>query len=242
MTRLDAPAYLDAISTEAATLAAAGERAGLDAPVPSCPEWRVADLLRHIGRVHRWVVACTEANDFVSPDTLPSPPEGDALADWVRDGAAALVGTLDRPPGDEAWTWAADHTVGFWQRRQAHETAMHRVDAELAGGPASPIADRLAADGIDEGLHLLSLRPGAAPIDGQGETLHLHCTDVEGEWLVRLGDRGLEIEAVHAKGDVAVRGPASDLLLVLARRADPGTVEVLGRRPVLDGFLARAAF
>ncbi len=242
MTRLDPPTYLAAIGGEADALATAGARAGLDAPVPSCPEWRVADLLRHIGRVHRWVVACTAANDFVAPDSLEAPPEGAALADWAREGAAALVAALDRPAADEAWTWAPDRTVGFWQRRQAHETAMHRVDAELAGGAPSPIDDRLAADGIDEGLHLLSLRPNAAPIAGHGETLHLHCTDVDGEWLVRLGDAGPEIEPIHAKGDVAVRGPASDLLMVLARRADPGTVEVLGSRPVLDGFLARAAF
>jgi uncharacterized protein (TIGR03083 family) len=243
MTRLDASTYLAAISAEADALARGGERAGLDAPVPSCPEWRAADLLVHIGRVHRWVAACITTNDFVAPDRLPSPPEGPGLSAWVRDGAAGLVEVLDRPPADPAWTWAPDQTIGFWQRRQAHETTMHRVDAELAGGGApAPISEGLAADGIDEALHLLPLRPGAPPLSGEGETVHVHCTDVDGEWLVRLGDAGLEVEAIHAKGDVAVRGPAPDLLLVLARRADPGTVEVIGRRPVLDAFLARAAF
>jgi uncharacterized protein (TIGR03083 family) len=242
MARLNAAAYLAALRSDTDTLVEAGGRAGLDAPVPSCPDWRVAELFKHVGRVHRFVAACARANEFVSPDTLPGSPGDADLAAWVRDGAAALVEAIDRPADQATWTWSPEHTFGFWQRRTAHETAIHRVDAELAGGAASPIADRLAADGIDEWLHLLSLRPQAAPLAGHGETLHLHCTDVAGEWLVRLGEAGPEIEAIHAKGDVAVRGPASDLLLVLLRRADPGTVEVLGSRPVLDGFLERVRF
>jgi uncharacterized protein (TIGR03083 family) len=160
----------------------------------------------------------------------------------MRDGLARVAAALDRPAGDPAWTWAPDGTVGFWQRRQAHETAIHRVDAELAAGPPTPVPAALAADGIDEWLALLAFRPGAEPPSGDGETLHLHCTDEAGEWLVTLTEAGPAIERRHAKGDVAVRGPASDLLLVLLRRFEPERVEVLGTRSVLDAFLAHAAF
>jgi uncharacterized protein (TIGR03083 family) len=235
-------AYRAAIRDEADALVAAAERAGVDASVPSCPDWDVGALLGHMGRVHRWAATCVEATEPVSPAGLPKPPSGDQLPAWVRAGAARLVEVLDRPASDPAWTWAPDRTVGFWQRRQAHETAIHRVDAELAAGPPTPVPAALAADGIDEWLALLAFRPGAEPPSGDGETLHLHCTDEAGEWLVTLTEAGPAIERRHAKGDVAVRGPASDLLLVLLRRFEPERVEVLGTRSVLDGFLAHAAF
>jgi len=239
---LDAETYRRAVHDEAAALVAAAEQAGLDARVPSCPDWDVAALLGHIGRVHRWAAACLAANELVSPADLEAPPDGDALLGFVRDGARALGVALDRPADDPTFTFAPPPTVGFWQRRQAHETAMHRVDAEQAAGAASPVDGDLAADGIDEWLALLSHRPTQLPPTGSGETLHLHCTDRPGEWLLRRSPDRFEIERVHGKGDVAVRGPASDLLVVLLHRAPPETVEVLGARPVLDAFLADTTF
>ena len=239
---LDAATYRRTVGDEAATLRAAAARAGLEAPVPSCPDWDVAALLAHIGRVHRWVVACIAADGRVAPADLDPPPAGAAVLDYARDAAEGLVAALDRPPDDPAWTFAPPPTIGFWLRRQAQETTMHRVDAELASGPASPIDGDLAADGIDEWLGLLPYRPGKPPPTGAGETLHLHCTDRDGEWLLRRAPGHLEIEPSHAKGDVAVRGPASDLLLVLLHRASSDAVEVLGDRPVLDAFLAESAF
>jgi uncharacterized protein (TIGR03083 family) len=239
---LESSQYLDAVQREADQLVGAAERAGFDAPIPSCPDWDVAELLGHMGRVYRWCAACVEANDLVSPHDLPRVPERDARVVWVQDGVTRVLDVLDRPAGDPAWTWAPNGTVGFWQRRQAHETAVHRVDAELASGPPTPVPRALAVDGIDECLELLPNRFGVPPISGTGETLHLHCTDGDGEWLLRLTDDGLEVETVHAKGDVAVRGPASELLLVLLGRRPADDVEVLGDRAVLDGFLTQASF
>lgn len=242
VTLLSADEYRHAIRTEADRLVAAAERAPLDAPIPPCPDWDVAELLGHMGRVYRWAAACVEANALVSPHDLPSPPERDARVAWVQGGATRVLEVLDQPADAPAWTWAPSGTVGFWQRRQAHETAVHRVDAELASGPPTLVPRDLAVDGIDEWLALLPNRFGAPPITGTGETLHLHCTDGDGEWLLRLTPDGLEVEAIHAKGDVAVRGPASDLLLVMMRRRSPDDVEVLGDRAVLDGFLDQARF
>ena len=242
MATLEPAEYLEAIGTESGKLRRAAARAGLDARVPSCPDWDVAALLAHMGRVYRWASACVEANELVSPSSLPEPPGRDELDAWVRDGADHVRAVLDRPADDPTWTWVPPARVGFWQRRQAHETAVHRGDAELAGGEPTPISGELAADGIDEWLTLLPHRRGAPPVTGHGETLHLHCTDRPGEWLVRLTEDGPEVERAHAKGDVAVRGPASDLLLVFLRRLAPERVEVLGQRPVLDDFLAQTGF
>jgi uncharacterized protein (TIGR03083 family) len=242
MTLRSADEYRDAIRTEADRLVRAAEDASLDATIPSCPDWDVAELLGHMGRVYRWCAACVDANELVSPRDLPGPPERDARVVWVQEGVTRVLDALDRPASDPAWTWAPNGTVGFWQRRQAHETAVHRVDAELATGAPTPIPRALAVDGIDECLELLPNRFGVAPIAGTGETLHLHCTDGDGEWLLRVTADGLDVERVHAKGDVAVRGPASDLFLVLLRRRSPDDVEVLGDRAVLDRFLTQASF
>jgi hypothetical protein len=77
--------------------------------------------------------------------------------------------------------------------------------------------------------------------------LHLHVTDegvADGEWMIRPGRGGVTVEPGHGKGDVAVRGPASDMLLVLMQRfpaSDP-SVEVLGDVALLDALLAETAF
>ncbi len=242
MAVLTSAEYLDAVGTQSEQLVQAAGRAGLDARVPSCPEWDVAELLGHLGRVYGWARACVEANQLVSPTELDAPPPPAERAAWVRDQAARVVAALDRPADDPAWTWAPSGHVGFWQRRQAHETVVHRVDAELAAGTPTPVPDRLAVDGIDELLELLPNRFGAPPITGSGETVHLHCTDQDGEWLLRLTDQGLEVEPTHAKGDVAVRGDASDLFLALVGRLGLDRVEVLGDRAALDRFLSQAQF
>jgi predicted lipid carrier protein YhbT len=83
---------------------------------------------------------------------------------------------------------------------------------------------------------------GGAELRSRGETMHLHSTDHEGEWLVRMEPDGLRVSREHAKGDAAVRGPAADLLLVVVGRAPATTVEVLGDGAVLDRWAQGAKF
>lgn len=238
--------YLAAITQNANDLVDAAEQAGPDAPVPSCPKWVAADLLVHIGTVHRWAASNTQRSpgeSFLRPTEIGiEAPPGPERPRWVRDGAAALVQALDRSPDDAVWTFAPPSTIAFWQRRQAHETAMHRIDAQLAAGRPTAIDALLAADGIDEFLTIIPARPWAPPITGNGETIHLHCTDVDGEWLIRLAPTGFEVERVHAKGDVAVRGSASELLCWLSRRTDAEPLEVFGSESVLADFRERVRF
>ena len=236
--------YLDAIRTNATTLVDAAEAAGLDAPVPTCPEWTVADLLGHIGRVHRWAAGNVDR----APDEgfwpgneieIPEPPQRPG---WVRDGAVALAAALDRPADGPAWTWIPPNTIGFWQRRQAHETAMHRVDAESTRGAVEPIEAELAADGIDELLEIIGNHPFRPAPSGEGESLHFHCTDVDGEWLVRLVPTGIEVEWMHTKADVAARGAASDLLCWLQGRGPVERLEVFGDEALLARWREAATF
>jgi uncharacterized protein (TIGR03083 family) len=142
------------------------------------------------------------------------------------------------------WTWSSQHDIAFIIRRMAQETAVHRWDAEDAIGGQYVIPADLAADGIDEFLqfHTMWKAEGAAPLGG---TVHLHTTDVDGEWLVgdplpdTDGD-SLSFSYEHAKGDAALRGTAETLLLALWRRRTIDDLEVFGDRAVAERLLAHA--
>jgi uncharacterized protein (TIGR03083 family) len=230
-------AYCEAIGREGRALHAAAAAAGVEAAVPSCPEWRIADLLAHVGRLHRWIAAIVEGDGEHPSDhwsDAEPPPEAERLA-WFADGVELIADVLlGAEPSTPAWSWTTDNTAGFWARRQANETAVHRWDAQLAAGAAQPIERELAVDGVDEFFYLLPYWRGASSLPVSGETMHLHATDGEGEWLVRLGADGLVITREHAKGDVALRAPASHLLLFLWGRADPSAADVFGDASILD--------
>lgn len=110
------------------------------------------DLVVHTGGVHRQKELVVREH-LKDDDFEFERPQGDLL-DWFSDGAAMLVKTLASAEAkDPCWTWfGPDQTVGFWQRRMAHETLIHRVDAELAHGAVTDIDPVLAEDGIDEAL------------------------------------------------------------------------------------------
>jgi len=232
---MDHALRVEAVRREAAALAAAAENAGLDAPVPSCPGWDVAELLAHIGGVHRWARSVLAGERAFPAVDVPPGPERPT---WVTAGASDLADALEAAdPNTPAWSWTDDRTVGFWARRQAAETAVHRVDAELATGEPRPVERELAVDAIDEFLAMLTARREAPALPTVG-SVHLHCTDGEGEWLVRLTDAGPVVTREHAKGDVALRGAASDLLLVGYGRLAPDAVETLGDPDLARAFLA----
>ena len=166
--------------------------------------------------------------------------------DWSAEAISPLLAALKEAPAPGVWNFvgADDPDGSFWARRMAVETSIHRWDVEDAVGGAgetSPLDASLAAEGIEEELtvfapRLLAGRDGI----GIGGSLHLHATDAPSEWMVRTDAGVLQAEPGHAKGDVALRGPASSVLLVLYRRLRPGEggTEVLGDADVLDRWLA----
>ncbi|HEX2158551.1 MAG TPA: maleylpyruvate isomerase N-terminal domain-containing protein, partial [Actinomycetes bacterium] len=210
--------YLQALRDEGTALVAAA-RLGLDPPVPACPGWAVADLVLHTGMVHRHKLEIVRGRLAEPPDPWPppAPPRGELLG-WYEQGLEELLTVLEvADPETRVWTfYRPDQTAGFWRRRMAQETAVHRVDAESAHGGPRPVPAALAADGVSELLEVF-LAPNAEgePVGGRGESLHLHATDTEGEWQLRLLPAGVEVERGHARGDAAAQGAASDLLLFL---------------------------
>jgi uncharacterized protein (TIGR03083 family) len=157
--------FLTAIRSAAERLHDHADRAGLNAPVPSCPEWDVAALLSHVGMVHRWAAANLRGDsDHRTEDSEAAASAAPNLLAWFDEGARALLEALITTPADlEAMVFllSAPPPRLFWARRQAHETTIHAVDAQAAALRRLPrsdetmINDDLAADGIDELLRRL---------------------------------------------------------------------------------------
>ncbi len=232
--------YLDHLSQSSERLADAAAAAGPDADVPSCPGWNVEDLLRHCAGGDQWARGIVESGsrEGVERDVPPEAPTGAALVEYFRDSARALHDALaTTDPASSVWTFApSNRTATFWYRRRAQETTVHRYDAETAAGTPTPIDAELAVDGIDEFLTVFLPRL-ADNFGGVGDaTVHLHCTDVDGEWLVASGGGEVTVTREHAKGDVAARGTASDLLLFLWGRVPADTLEVFGDADLLERF------
>ena len=225
--------------------AALGDAAAVDlgAAVPAAPGWDTKELLRHIGLVHTRTSVILQTGTTERPTQangmLPVPPE-DGVVDWYRAAHAACVADLRalEDPDRPVYSFSPGHRrAGFWPRRMAQETTIHRVDAEQAvGRPVGPIAPELAVDGIDEvfSVFVPVFAPETSP--GDGRTVHLHSTDAEGEWLIRFGPGDVVVEAGHAKGDAAVRAPAADLLLWLWGRRPLEGLEVFGDRGAAEAL------
>jgi uncharacterized protein (TIGR03083 family) len=236
---VDVVEYTEAIRSDGEALADAA-LVDMSASVTACPGWNLADLVWHTGEVHSFWCQIAERrlrdrNDAHEPDR----PEDSELVEWYRTGLSHLVKVLgEADPTTSVYSWSPQKNIAFIQRRMAHETAVHRWDAEAAAGKAQPVESALAVHGIDEFLDFFmpDALEGTEPPD---KSVHMHCTDAPGEWLVSFIDGDARVERVHGKGDAAVRGTASDLLLLMWRRIPAQDVEVIGDTSALDTFLAR---
>jgi uncharacterized protein (TIGR03083 family) len=235
--------HLSLIEHATDTIASVAATAPLDLPVPSCPGWDLRELVDHTGRVHGWATQAVLGGGE-RPRFPSGPSEGEDLVAWYRASAADLLEAL-RTTDPEAPVWSftgLPATTAFWVRRQAHEATMHCWDAQSATGQAGSLDAAFASDGVDEYLSVFAWRRLG---DGYtlGGSLHLHCTDTDGEWNVTHDADGLHVTTGHAKGDAALRGPASTLLRLhwgRASLADEG-IETFGDRGVIDRWLALGA-
>ena len=240
--------YRKSITTDAERIATLVD-AHPGASVPSCPGWDIARLAGHVGRVHRMTIGVltNEADGFADPLTMEKPPTDPILAAaFVRDGVATLDALLaTRAIDSPCWNFLQEPSVArFWFRRQCHETAVHRYDAELAiDAAATPTTSaHLAVDGIDEYFVMVRRRLlEARGVSTLGGTLHVHATDIDGEWMVDVTDGVLNVSHGHGKGDAAVRGQAADLFLGLWGRIDLRTDERFERFGSPEVLAAAAA-
>ena len=237
--------YLDHVAAESAHFASSSA-GSLDAPIDFLGEWTVRDLVAHLGGVYSGVIARV-APAGSDPETAaqPSPPPGVAINDWFAERRTTLLTSFSAARDDApAETFAGPKTVAWWKRRLAHETAVHRWDAAAAVDGidvALAIDSDLAKDGIDEFLEV-SLRSSSSRPDRvyPAESLHLHRTDGPGEWtVVGDGQGGVTVTHEHGKGDAAVRGSASSLLLWMWGRP-VSDVEIFGDEAVAAAWRSLA--
>ena len=194
----------------------------LSVAVPSCPGWDLGRLIGHLGRVHRMALAVISTGSMspAPPAQLAAPPDDhDGLRAYFSESSAQLLHDLATTPLDApCWTFLGTGDVtAFWHRRMAQEHAIHRYDAELAVNDPNPIPVDLAIDGVNEYFIMANVRVLPKKSDFVlGGTLHLHTTDSpDGEWMIEQSGSQLVVSHDHGKGDAAVRGSASDLLLGL---------------------------
>jgi uncharacterized protein (TIGR03083 family) len=242
---VDVDRHLEWLDREGTALGDAADGVDPDAPVGIVPDWSLREVVRHIGGIHRWAAtmvreARTERWNTTLLDVVGGAwPDDDELVDWYRVGLAALVGAIRAAPPDlDCWAFLpAPSTRAFWARRQAHETAIHRADAQSCTGAVTGYDAEFAADGVDEVLFGFAQRRNDLP--GDPPVLRLEATDVDRVWTARLGpervDAATDAEAaVTPVADCTVRAPASDLYLLLWNRRHATADEVTGDPSVVD--------
>jgi uncharacterized protein (TIGR03083 family) len=233
--------HVKAVAREGSQLAAAATRAGLEATVPSCPGWTVTELLRHVAYVHDWAARHIREGLETTFETdseavvVASGPAGAQLVERYRESNQRLVAALQTAdPGLRCWTFLpAPSPLAFWARRQAHETTIHRVDAELAAGPVTPIAPEFAADGIDE-LLFGFCSPARRRKSQVDRSLALVATDCDRRWLVQADQAGMSVTAAADRAQYELRGPAADLYLILWNRPGGTGVRAEGDAKLMD--------
>jgi uncharacterized protein (TIGR03083 family) len=247
--------WLASLREEGATFRAAVAGTELDSAVPPCPGWTVAHLVHHLGSVYRYTLAHvtrgqTGQPEKSRPDFEAEPMASDLLA-WWEEAFRGLVESFDMlDPDMPAWNWAPQvKTVAFWPRRMAHETAIHRWDAQMASGMAEPVEAKLAADGVAEvidtwlpaGRRKYAFPPGAA--DALRGMVALQATDLEHVWHVRLRGEGiavLDTETIFDDDEppagVVASGSASDLDLALWGRVGFDVLDVVGDESLLQAM------
>ena len=231
-----------------------------DTPVPTCPEWNLGQLMRHVGRGDRWSaqIVAEKSGDFIDPKTVPGgrpPADRDGQITWLKQGVLGLLDAVEQSgPDTPVWTFLGMRPAAWWVRRRLHETVVHRADAALALGAGFGVEPSVAADAITEYLERVMIRAdeegpagGDRPL-GDGQSLHLHATDAglgaAGEWTIFGRPDGIAFDHEHAHATVALRGTARDLLLAIVRRGTAAELglEIFGDQAVWDTWLARTPF
>jgi uncharacterized protein (TIGR03083 family) len=222
-------------------------RAAPDAAVPTCPGWTARDVADHTGEVYAHKVAAMRLGRRPQEGEWPWAPDDLSVFGWFSERLAELVAELDaRDTRASTWTWfPGDQTVGFWLRRMAHETAIHRVDAQLAAGvPLTPHDPALATDGVDEVLGTF-LPPDAEDLQSAdvdtGRTGSVLVEADDRRWLLELPDGGSGVQAVSGPtdADARVHGAAADVYRLLWNRPADHGVERDGDTQVLARLDAR---
>ncbi len=239
----------------------------LQARVPTCPEWTAYDLVCHLGNTHAWAATIVETGRrAVEQNDEPRSRKPKVVSEWYAGKAEDLYEVLrTAPPHKACWNFAFDlGGVGFWQRRQLHETTVHTIDLHDSSGRPTEITAEVAGDGVDEVLtvflHRMHHRGFPAALTAP---LCITATDLDRSWTVMpravvedagtgvpLQPRGSSSEAAPARTEGPPRvverrhpmvdqisAPADVLYRVLWGRRPVEELSLTGDRGRLEAFL-----
>jgi uncharacterized protein (TIGR03083 family) len=239
--------HITAVGTEAKLFAEAARQGGLEADIETCPGWNMRDLVRHVMEIHLWAAAHVAqphdkpwVDDLAQltafwPDLAVFWPEDNELIDWYLNVNANLVDALESAPLDvESFTFLpAPSPLAMWARRQAHETAIHRFDAQNATSTGAGFDPVFASDGIDELVAGFAPRADQFPTTSS-RTMIVHADDTDDLWHLTLAADGITTVRGDGPADVRLTGDASDLYLVMWNRGMDSTITVDGDQELLD--------
>jgi uncharacterized protein (TIGR03083 family) len=233
--------YLQHITHDGDIVADVAPR-GLDLLVPVCPPWHVREVVAHLAMVYdHKVMNLRLGRQPGEGEWVREEPFGQDTVEWFRNEHAKLLAELEaHDPTEAAWTWwPPDQTVGFWFRRMALETVVHRVDVETQFGPRSAIDEELAVDGIDEILTCMldGDDEGAAEAPGAGS---VNVIAGDSSWSVLLSDATTKVaEGKKPGADAELTGDPADLFLYLWGRAGIDALSVGGDESKVELLRAR---
>lgn len=197
--------------------------------VRTCGRWKMTDLVHHTGVVHRWADGLVSglarrSRAMAETDDWQPAASWAEHVDWLTTAENNLLVTLRAAdPNERMYAWGVDRHVRFWSRRMAHETGIHRADAELAAGAEPEFRRDFAADGVSEFLENLwrarAWRWNIGKLRGSGEVIRLVSADTADEWTITAGPKEV-LWSRHDPGcgpraDVTVRAPAAELYLMV---------------------------
>lgn len=242
---MDVSNYIRFVAEEGDRFAAAAEHGELGVRIAACPDWDMADLVRHLGMIHLWAAAnvAFPEPDWLDVNELPDLvrywprlagesgeyPDDTELVAWYRETLANLIDVLKSAPADvAAFTFLPAPTpLTMWARRQASEIAIHRFDAQQARGITSNFDMQFATDMLDEVLSGFAARPRSLDLERE-VVIHVHADDSDEHWYLMLRPDGAETSRTGGDADLTIRGSASDLYLLLWNRAADSTVSMSG--------------
>ena len=213
-----------------------------DLPVPHIADWTLADAVTHVGLVFSFVAKSVsqggpigDAGVAAWANDPANRPHTAQLSEWFQTAANEMIEVIwQHDSNDEVWTSSqSTDQAGYWMRRMTQEATVHRWDIEAVTASNTAINATLAVDGINEFYDFFVSERMPTAFAGVG-TIHLHATDANGEWMITRHKDGIDVESAHGKGDVAARGSAGDLLLLVWNRVDHSILETFGNTDLLE--------
>lgn len=222
----------------------------LDVRVPTCPDWTLSDLVRHLGEGRRaWAATVAAGPDATAKAAAPqgdarAPREREALLSWLAESTQLLLDALrEAGPDRRCWVWwgksQSPRTCGAVARHQLHEIAVHTYDAQLTVGAPEPLPEEVALDGVEE--FLLTLCTTTEPWPHEPAVVDYRATEGR-SWRNWLSGDGARVARSSTPGapaaDASVEGPAGELVLAFYGRLPLHSLKLDDNRGVFGQLVA----